>query len=81
MIFLYKNSSNTKDYLAWPPMIGVRIKTKKFIKLRKLKNLIKIKKTLYLKIFWKFNFSVAKPIDSDLFERDRINKVFDGEKW
>jgi hypothetical protein len=41
MIFLYKNSSNTNDYLAWLPVIGVRIKTKKFIKLRKLKILIK----------------------------------------
>jgi len=38
MIFLYKNSSNTNDYLAWPSVIGVRIKTKNFIKLRKLKN-------------------------------------------
>jgi len=41
MIFLYKNPPNTNDYLAWPPVIGVRIKTKSFIKLRKLKNLIK----------------------------------------
>jgi hypothetical protein len=41
MIFLYKNSSNTNDYLACPLLIGVRIKTKIFIKLRKLKNLIK----------------------------------------
>jgi len=54
MIFLYKNSSNTNDYLAWLPVIGVRIKTKKFIKLRKLKILIK---KIKLK---KSNYSIKK---------------------
>jgi len=49
---------------------------------RKLTPILTVKKkALYLKIFWKFNFSVARPIDSDLFERDRTNKVFESEKW